>query len=125
MIKASISRMLFATARSKFGAYIIGWSFAYLSSFIPVDRLHETGLVVAFYHPKPSHKVHVLIVPKQQMRSMLTLTEADMPVVNDVLATAQYLVKKLALEEPGFRLTVNGGAYQDVMQIHWHLSSDG
>jgi hypothetical protein len=34
-------------------------------------------------------------------------------------------VRELALEAKGFRLTVNGGAYQDVAQVHWHLISDG
>jgi histidine triad (HIT) family protein len=95
-----------------------------MSFLIPVERLYETDWVVAFYHPKPSHKTHILIVPKRPIRSLVALTDADAPVVHDVITTAQHLVQKLGLEKQGFRLTVNGGAYQDVMQIHWHLLSD-
>ena len=120
----NISRILFTVARSRMGELIIGWSFAYMSSLIPVDRLFETDMVVAFQHPKPSHQTHILIVPKRQVRSLLALTEAEMPIVHDVIATTQHLVKELALEEGGFSLLVNGGAYQDVMQVHWHLISD-
>ena len=117
----SISRLLFSLARSSLGGIIIGWSFAHMSFLIPVDRLYETELVVAFHHPKPSYPTHILIVPKRKIRSVLALTEADMPVVQDVLAATKQLVAQLELEEGGFRLMVNGGAYQDVAQIHWHL----
>jgi histidine triad (HIT) family protein len=121
-LRTAVSRLLFSLARSPIGGIIIGWSFAYMSFLIPVDRLHETELVVAFYHPKPSYPTHILIVPKRKIRSILTLSEADMPIVQDVLATTKQLVAQLGLEEGGFRLIVNGGAYQDVAQIHWHLS---
>lgn len=95
-----------------------------MSFLIPVDRLHETEQVVAFYHPKPVYPTHILIVPKHRIRSLLALTETEMPIVQDVIFTAQHLAKKLEMEAGGFRLIVNGGAYQDVMQIHWHLVSD-
>lgn len=121
---ASLAKYLFLVARSRFGALITGWSFAYLSAFIPVNRLYETELVLAFYHPKPSYPTHILIVPKRQIQSLFALTEADAPVLRDVIQATQHLAQTLALEEKGFRLTVNGGAYQDVMQIHWHLISE-
>ena len=95
-----------------------------MNFLIPVDRLYETERVVAFYHPKPGHQTHILIVPKHKIRSLLALTETDISIVQDVIFTAQHLVKELELEEGGFRLVVNGGAYQDVMQVHWHLISD-
>lgn len=120
----TIGRLLFGIARARIGSFIIGWSFAYMHSWIPVNRLYETDLVMAFHHPRPQHKIHILIVPKRQLRSLMMVTEVDMPVIHDVIATAQHLVKELALEARGFRLIVNGGEYQDVMQIHWHLITD-
>ena len=119
-----IALLLFSLARSPLGALIIGWSFAYLNFLIPLDRLLETDLVVAFHHPRPSHPTHILIVPKRRITSLLALTEAELPIVRDVITTAQQLARVLALEESGFTLLVNGGAYQDVMQLHWHLISD-
>ena len=121
---ANLSKILFAVAKSRIGEFVIGWSFAHMNFLIPVDRLYETERVVTFYHPKPSHQTHILIVPKHKIRSLLALTETDISIVQDVIFTAQHLVKELELEEGGFRLVVNGGAYQDVMQVHWHLISD-
>lgn len=120
---ALVSKLLFSVAKSRVGTLITGWSFAHLSAFIPVDKLYETEWVVAFRHPKPSYPTHILIVPKRQIQSLLALTEADLPVLGEVVKTAQHLARTLALEEKGFRLIVNGGAYQDVRQIHWHLVS--
>ena len=121
---ANLSKILFAVAKSRIGEFVIGWSFSHMNFLIPVDRLYETERVVAFYHPKPSHQTHILIVPKHKIRSLLALTETDISIVQDVIFTAQHLVRELELEEGGFRLVVNGGAYQDVMQVHWHLISD-
>jgi histidine triad (HIT) family protein len=123
MMFAPFSKLLFSVAKSRVGTLITGWSLAHLSAFIPVDKLHETEWVVAFWHPKPSYPIHILIVPKRQMQSLLALTEADLSVLGDVVKTAQHLARTLALEERGFRLIVNGGVYQDVMQIHWRLVS--
>lgn len=89
------------------------------------DKLIENDLVVAFYHPQPVHKVHILIIPKKKIESLMSITSADFPIVNEIIMISQKLVTQLNLGKSGFRLLVNGGAYQDVKQIHFHLISDG
>jgi histidine triad (HIT) family protein len=123
-LRASLARLLFSLARNRIGAVIIRRSFAALSAWMPLHRLHETELVVAFYHPKPSYKIHILIVPKRAIANVLALSEADLPVLQDVITTTQHLVRELKLAETGYRLLVNGGAYQDVAQLHFHLISE-
>jgi histidine triad (HIT) family protein len=120
---ARLAQVLFAIARSRAGGYFISWSFAHMSFIIPVDRLYETERVVAFHHPKPGYQTHILIVPKQNIPGILALTEAETSIVGDVILATQHLVKELNLEPGGFSLLVNGGAYQDVQQVHWHLIS--
>ena len=95
-----------------------------MSLLLPVNKIYETDLVIAFHHPRPSHSTHILIVPKRPIRSLMALTRTDMPVIQDVMITAQHMVKTFGLEESGFRLIVNGGAYQDIQQLHWHLVSE-
>lgn len=94
-----------------------------MSSFIPVDRLYETDHVVAFHHPRSSYPIHVLIVPKRAIESLLAVDDSDAPFLLDVISAAQHVVKLLKLEESGYRLIVNGGRYQDVKQVHFHLVS--
>jgi diadenosine tetraphosphate (Ap4A) HIT family hydrolase len=42
----------------------------------------------------------------------------------DLFATVQFLVRELGLEQPGYRLVANGGAYQDIPILHFHLISE-
>ena len=116
-----MAKMLFAVARSSFAGLLVRWTFAYMSFLIPVERLRETPYVMAFYHPKPSYAVHILIVPKKSIRRMIDLTEADGDLLVDLFQVVRSLVKELALEARGYRLITNGGHHQDVPQLHFHL----
>lgn len=76
--------------------------------------------MVAFYHPRPSYPVHVLLVPKRAVKSLLDLRSDQLEIVADTVTLAQRLVRELELEG-GYRLIVNGGRFQDVGQLHFHL----
>ena len=97
------------------------------SRLLPVNRLYETENLLAFYHPQPSYAVHILIVPKKAIPSMVSLVgRADgfsELFVQDLLHCVNELVIELGLEVRGYRLIVNGGAYQDIPELHFHLVS--
>ena len=114
-------RQLFAIARSSLASHFIGWVFERMSFLIPVQRLRDAHYVIAFYHPKPSYAVHILIVPKKRIGRMIDLTETDGELLVEVFQVVRSLVTELALEERGYRLITNGGQYQDVPQLHFHL----
>lgn len=95
-----------------------------MSFAIPVQRLRETKSLIAFHHPKPSYPVHILLVPKKAIGSLTDLTPTDTDFVMDLLSTVQGLVAQFNLQKAGYRLVVNGGKYQDVAQLHFHLISD-
>ena len=104
-----------------FLAPLIGWIFAHMSFAIPVKRLRETETLMAFHHPKPSYKFHVLIVPKKAVTTLMDLDPKDTDFLADLYSTVQSLVKEYQL--PAYRLIVNGGEYQDFPQLHFHLVS--
>ena len=118
-----IRHILFALARSSFAGWIVGWIFAHMSFVIPVNRLRETNTLIAFYHPKPSHPVHILLVPKRKLPNLMAISDAEADFFTDLYRIAQELVVEFGLEKPGYSLIVNGGAYQDVPQLHYHLVS--
>ena len=101
---------------------LIGWVFEYMNFAIPVKRLHETETLMAFYHPKPSHTFHVLLVPKKAVATLKELDSNDMSFLMDLYSTVQSLVEEHHLS--AYRLIVNGGEYQDFPQLHFHLISD-
>lgn len=117
----AIRSILFRFARTRLAGALIRMGFAYMSFAIPVQRLRETSTLLAFHHPSPAYPVHILLVPKRAYRSLLEIPAQDAAFLQDVLMTVQDLVRALRLEEGGYRLISNGGAYQDVPLLHFHL----
>jgi histidine triad (HIT) family protein len=102
----------------------LGWVFAHMSFAIPVRRLRETATLLAFPHPRPAYPLHILIVPKRAAASLLDLGPQDAAFLADLVHVVQSLVREYNLEQRGYRLITNGGDYQDVAQVHFHLISE-
>ena len=116
--------MLLRLARSALGRWIIGWLFAHMSFIIPVQRLRETPTLIAFHHPKPGYRLHILLVPKRAISSLADLRPADAPFMVDLFDAVRSLVEEFELDRTGYRLIANGGPYQDVPHLHFHLIGD-
>ena len=101
----------------------VGWGFEHMSFLIPAKRLRETPSLIAFNHPRPSYAVHILIIPKKAVPSLMDLGAVDDIFLHDLVQTTQELVRELELESKGYRLIVNGGKNQDFPQLHFHLVS--
>ena len=100
---------------------LLPWMLTHMSFALPVHKLRETPTLLAFYHPQPGYAVHILIVPRKAIPNLAGLTAEDSALLAEVLQVVQSLVGELGLEQAGYRLIVNGGAYQDLPQLHWHL----
>lgn len=115
-------KLLFWLARSRLAGSFIGFAFAKLSWLMPLHRIKEDALGILFLHPSPFWKTHWLGVPKQSIRSFTALDCGTDGVM------VAHLLRMLATESerhdirPKFVL-LNGGSYQDVPQIHFHLAS--
>lgn len=119
-----MKRFLIRLARSHLGGLLIREVFARMSFAIPMKRLRETPTLLAFHHPQPGYPVHILIIPRRAYRSLLDLSPQDAAFQQDLIETVQSLVRELELEKGGYRLISNGGEYQDVPILHFHLISN-
>jgi histidine triad (HIT) family protein len=115
---------LYRLARTPAGRFLVRLIFTHMTFALPVSRLHETDTVLAFWHPKPAYKFHVLLTPKRPAASLAELDPTDSAFLADLVSIVQSLVKEYKLEEGGYRLVVNGGEYQDFPHLHFHLISD-
>ncbi len=118
------SRLLFTLARTPLGGRIARRWFGSLSRWLPVQRVYATDRLLAFYHPRPSYPVHILIVPKADIASLEALRGHEAALYADLVRAVQTIVGQLGLAERGYRLIINGGAYQDVPLLHAHLISE-
>ena len=109
-------------ARGGLSRLLLGYFFTYGAWLMPGKRLYETDSLMAFYHPQPSYRFHVLLVPKRPWTT-LTAVDKDDPFWTELLTAVQQLVQQFELTS--YRLICNNGApVQDVPHLHFHLVSD-
>jgi histidine triad (HIT) family protein len=92
------------------------------SGAIPVTRLYEDDLTLAFPDINPQAPTHILIIPKQHIASAAHATPADTPLLGHLLAAATQVARDQNLSN-GYRLVINTGpdGGQTVDHLHLHL----
>jgi histidine triad (HIT) family protein len=98
--------------------------FSRMSFALPIQKLRETPTLLAFHHPQPAYSVHILLVPRRAIASLMELDPSqDASFLADLFTAVQSLVAEFHLEQSGYRLIVNGGEFQDFPYLHFHLVS--
>lgn len=89
----------------------------------PADFVYQDESMVAFKDMNPHAPIHILLVPKKHIRSINDLTEADRPVISELVFKAQEIAKNLEIARSGYKLSFNveGGGGQFVFHLHLHL----
>lgn len=90
---------------------------------IPAKVAYQDDDVLAFHDINPQGPVHLLVVPKRHVTSLLDLAPGDDAVVGSLVRKARDLAAEHGLAERGFRLVFNCGddAGYSVYHIHLHL----
>ena len=87
------------------------------------ELVYEDPSVVAFKDIGPKAPVHILIVPRKHIASLLDLGPEDRALVGDIFRVAAKLAQEQGIANKGFRVVVNCGADagQTVFHLHYHL----
>jgi histidine triad (HIT) family protein len=90
---------------------------------IPCRKVFEDEQVLAFEDIQPMSPVHIIIIPK---RHIATLMDADTEGMGDVAAmmsAARQIARAKEVDEKGFRVVINCNAEggQVVFHLHMHL----
>lgn len=89
---------------------------------IQAEKVFENERIIAIKDIFPKAPVHLLIIPKKEIRCMQEATHADLPLVAECIEVAQKLAKEFGIEENYRFLTNNGSlAGQSVFHLHFHL----
>lgn len=90
---------------------------------IPVECLYEDDGIVAFRDANPQAPVHVLVIPKKHIASLLEISDEDGALLTRMHSVIRRLAKELGIADAGFRTVINtrdnGG--QTVHHLHFHL----
>lgn len=90
---------------------------------IPADIVYEDDLCLAFKDIDPKAPVHILIIPKKEIASMVEISKGDEELLGHLYVVAAQIAKDQGVSDTGYRLVVNtnneGG--QEVCHLHIHL----
>lgn len=88
---------------------------------IPSDTLYQDDGVVAFRDISPQAPVHVLVVPRKHIESLIQLSEGESSLAAHMVDVANQLASKEGVAESGYRLVINCGEQGGQLVPHLHL----
>ena len=90
---------------------------------IPTDFLYEDDEILAFHDIHPLAPVHVLVIPKKEIESIVHLGDEDGPLVGNMILVARNIARDLNISEKGYKLLFRVGrdGGQEIPHLHLHL----
>jgi len=89
----------------------------------PAEIEYEDAEVLAFKDIYPKAPIHLLIIPKRHIESLVVLEEADLALVGKCLLVARKLGEAYGVAQRGYRVNCNCGPEggQVVYHLHFHF----
>ena len=90
---------------------------------IPSTIIYEDDKVIAFNDVNPAAPIHILVVPKKHIETLLEVSDEDNELISYVYQIINKIAKEKGFANNGFRVIVNCGkdSGQEVMHIHFHV----
>ena len=90
---------------------------------VPAKIMYEDDLCLAFEDVNPQAPVHVLVIPKKHIPTLLDLNEQDNNLMGHLIGISNKIARDKGIAERGFRLIINCNpeSGQTVYHIHLHV----
>jgi histidine triad (HIT) family protein len=90
---------------------------------IPTEFLYQDEEIIAFRDIHPLAPVHILILPKNHIPSLIDLKPQHRELIGKLVEVANGLARSQNIAEKGYRLVINCGpdGGQVVPHLHLHL----
>lgn len=90
---------------------------------IPSNKVYEDDEILAFNDINPAAPIHILVIPKKHIRSLVNLEKEDEIFIGKIYSVINKIAKENGFNEDGFRVIVNCGKNggQEVMHLHFHV----
>lgn len=94
-----------------------------VSGEIPSNKVYEDENVLAFKDLNPQMPVHILVIPKKHIESIIDLKEEDENLVGKIFTSINKIAHDINIDKNGFRVISNCGADagQTVKHLHFHI----
>ena len=90
---------------------------------IPSKKVYEDNEILAFRDINPVTPVHILVIPKKHISSLLELNKEDELLVGKIYSVIKKIAQDEKIADKGFRVVVNCGedGGQEVPHLHFHI----
>jgi histidine triad (HIT) family protein len=96
-----------------------------LSGKMDITRVWEDERVLAFHHPRPQSEIHVVVIPKEHVTSILDPKALDRELLLSMIRGIQETARRLGLDETGFYVRANAARPGVTPHMHWHVLGPG
>ena len=90
---------------------------------IPCRKVHEDDRVLAFEDIQPMAPVHIIIIPRRHIATLMDADAEGMADLQAMISAAREVARLKKVDQKGFRVVINcneeGG--QVVFHLHMHL----
>ena len=87
----------------------------------PATIEYEDDEILAFRDIYPKAPVHLLVIPKRHVESVMALAPEDAPLVGRLVLAAKRIGETRGLAERGYRLAIHCGPEGGQVVYHLHL----
>ena len=90
---------------------------------IPSNIVYESDEIIAFRDVNPVAPVHILVIPKKHISSLVNLNLEDEQLVGKIFTVINRIAKEEGVDKTGFRVVINCGedGGQEVKHLHFHI----
>ena len=90
---------------------------------IPSTKVYEDEEILAFKDINPVTPIHILVIPKKHIESVVHLQKEDEAIVGKIYGVINKIAEEQGFKDDGFRVIVNCGENggQEVKHLHFHI----
>lgn len=90
---------------------------------IPAEIVYEDEEIIAFKDINPAAPIHILVIPKKHIASLIELKKEDEATIGRIYTVINMVAQEQGVKERGYRVIVNCGKEggQEVGHLHFHL----
>ena len=94
-----------------------------LSGKTDVRVVRETERVLAYHHTRPFWPVHIVVIPKVHVPSLIDFGDVDEGILAELLDVVRDVAAEVTNQHGAARVLTNLGRYQDSKHLHFHVNS--
>ncbi|MEN6622212.1 MAG: histidine triad nucleotide-binding protein [Smithella sp.] len=90
---------------------------------IPCSKVYEDDQVLAFDDIQPMVPVHVVVIPKKHISTLMDINSQNIAIAGNLFSAAQEVARIKGISESGFRIAINCNADggQIIFHLHMHV----